>query len=113
MTLEPERPDAPSYRGRRVLVTGGGGYIGSELAPRLRQAGAEVTLLVRDAGKVPPHAAAAAARIVEADLRQADIPPEAVKTADVVFHLAAQASAVVAARDPQADWDVNVRPLLA
>ena len=34
-----------AYRGRRVLITGGLGFIGSNLGRRLVQLGAEVTLM--------------------------------------------------------------------
>lgn len=41
----------PSLKGRRVLVTGATGFIGSNLARRLHQAGAQVLALERTPGK--------------------------------------------------------------
>jgi uncharacterized protein YbjT (DUF2867 family) len=41
-------------RTMRVLVTGGTGYVGGRLVPRLLDRGHEVSCLVRDPGRLPP-----------------------------------------------------------
>jgi len=48
-----------------VLVTGATGFVGRRLVPALRDAGHEVTALVRDAGRYEPPAGV---RVVEGDL---------------------------------------------
>ena len=84
------------WSGRRVLVTGAGGFIGSHLTEALVQRGAQVRALVRYNSRGNPgnliYAAPTALRaieIVSGDLRD----PEAVRRAtigiDTIFHLGA------------------------
>ena len=69
------------------LVTGGAGFIGSALAHRLVAEGHDVTVLDRfSRGKrhrVPPEA-----RTIAADIRLPEPVEQAVREADVVWHLA-------------------------
>jgi dTDP-L-rhamnose 4-epimerase len=81
--------------GERVLITGGGGFVGSHLADALAAAGHDVILYdnlepqvhgelsVRPAYLAPEH------RLVRGDIRDADALAPLVREADVVFHLAA------------------------
>ena len=81
----------------RLLVTGGGGFIGSHLVERLLQGGHEVIVLDRD-----PATEVSGAEIVRADLADADAKASAtagaiagaiagaVRGVDAVFHLAAR-----------------------
>jgi UDP-glucose 4-epimerase len=82
---------------RRVLVTGGTGYIGTRLVESLRVARDHVTILRRTNGALPD---------VDGWL-------EALEGIDAVVHLAAQTSAYVSDRDPIADAQANVVPVLA
>lgn len=102
------------YRGKRVLVTGGLGMIGSNLAHRLVALGAEVTVL--DA--VMPHFGANhfnlsgiedSVRVVEADIRDAEHVSAVVKDQDVIFNLAGQVSYIDSLTDPYQDLDINCR----
>jgi UDP-glucose 4-epimerase len=98
------------YRSRRVLVTGGLGYLGSNLAAALLDAGADVTIvtLARDrhplaAGRFEGHGA----RVIEADVRHVGPMRDAMRGQEVVFNLAGQSGAVQSVRDPIVDLDVN------
>lgn len=82
----------------RILVTGGAGFIGRNLVPRLLEAGHQVTLLLREpyglgAAPLPATIARqrAAYQIVYADLRTYSLTARAVAEAapEVVIHLAA------------------------
>ncbi|MEU8261693.1 NAD-dependent epimerase/dehydratase family protein [Micromonospora sp. NPDC048999] len=74
---------------RRVVVTGGNGFIGSHLVEHLVARGDEVTVF--DGAPLPPDSTAAGhVRIVSGDIRDGDTLAEAVEPGvDVVYHLAA------------------------
>jgi UDP-glucose 4-epimerase len=78
------------FAGRRVLVTGGAGFVGSHVADRLLSEGAEVTVL-DDFSTGWRQFVPARARLVQADLLDAPALARAVAGCDFVFHLAANA----------------------
>jgi NAD dependent epimerase/dehydratase len=105
-----------SWSGRRVLVTGAGGFIGSHLAERLVSLGAEVRALVRynsggrrgwleGLGSQP-------ARIIAGDIRDSRCVQEAVEGCEVVFHLAALIAIPFSYEAPESYLDTNVRGTL-
>ncbi len=104
----------PSYSGSRVLVTGGAGFIGSNLAIALVGAGASVRVV--DA-MIPGYGGNRFnLRPVEdsvsldvADIRDAAAMDRAVRDVDTVFHLAGQMDHVLSLTDPYPDIDINIR----
>jgi len=70
-----------------ILVTGATGYIGGRLAPRLIEAGHEVRVLVRDAGKLRDVPWAADVEIVTGDLTDAAATASALAGMDAVYYL--------------------------
>lgn len=100
---------APAWRGRRVLVTGGAGFLGSGLCHALASAGAEVVALdamLPDGGANRANLAGGGIRLVEADLREADLAP-LTERLDAVFNLAGQTSHAGSMADPFNDLAIN------
>lgn len=101
-----------AYSGSQVLVTGGLGFIGSNLAIELVRLGARVRVvdcLVPEQGgnefNLTPVREQVDVRIQ--DLRDPAVAREAVEGQDFVFHLAGQVSHGDSMRDPQLDLAVN------
>lgn len=83
-----------ALRGRKVLVTGAGGFIGSRLCERLVEVGAEVRALVRytsdgEAGWLDRSATRSEIDIRRGDLADRDSVCDAVRDREIVFHLGA------------------------
>jgi len=98
------------YRGRRALVIGGLGYIGSNLSAALVETGAHVTivtpLLERHRDTVADFERRGA-RVVEGDAREIPAMRDVVRTQDVVFNVSGQSGALQSVLDPVLDLDVN------
>jgi UDP-glucose 4-epimerase len=102
------------WRGKRVLITGGLGFLGSSLALRLVAGGAEVTLvdaMLPDLGGNLFNVAPVRDRVTInlADVRDEHLMALMVDGMDVVFHLAAQVSHVRSLSDPYPDIDINIK----
>jgi len=109
MSADPHLDPAAAFRGQRCVVTGGLGFIGSNVAHRLTSAGADVVVI--DA-LVPNHGGESSNAPDGADVLIADIgAPEvadAIAGADVVFNVAGQVSHIESMRDPVRDLELNV-----
>ena len=108
---------ASFYRGRRVMITGGLGFIGSNLAIHLAGLGADVLLvdsLIPGSGgnlyNIEP--VKDRVRLNVADVRQSSTMNFLVRGQDVIFNLAGQVSHIDSMRDPHNDLEVNCRAQL-
>ena len=100
--------------GKNVLITGGLGFIGSNLARRLVAEGARVTVcdaLIEGYGGNLANVAEIrdAIEVERADVRDAAAMARLVAGKDVVFHLAAQVSHVMSLSNPYPDIDINIK----
>ena len=105
----------PTIGIRPILVTGGAGFIGSNLADRLAADGEHVLIfdaLLRPGvehnlawlqQRHPGHISA-----VHEDIRNADAVALAARAASAVFHLAGQVAVTTSMLDPRQDFEVNV-----
>jgi UDP-glucose 4-epimerase len=105
------------YQGRRVMITGGLGFIGSNLAHRLVELGADVLLvdsLIPDYGGNLFNISGieSRVRVNVADVRQASTMNYLVRDREVIFNLAGQVSHIDSMRDPHTDLDINCRSQL-
>jgi UDP-glucose 4-epimerase len=111
LSRENNSPDA-CYKNKAVLITGGLGFIGSNLAARLVACGARVTivdaLLPNAGGNVQNVAEIRDDVCIElSDLRDHNALPALVSEKEFIFHLAGLVSHGDSMRDPQIDLDVN------
>ena len=102
--------------GRPILITGGAGFIGSNLADRLAGEGHEI--IIYDALSRPGVERNLAwlksrhgPRIthIAGDIRDEDEVVRAAAEAGAVFHMAAQVAVTTSLADPREDFDINIR----
>ncbi len=103
----------------RILVTGGLGFIGSNVANRLLQEGQEVVLFdtARRAGVMKNldwlrEQHGERVHWTNADVRDASAVQKAMQGAVVVFHLAGQVAVTTSVADPQGDFSINAQGTL-
>jgi UDP-glucose 4-epimerase len=109
---------ASEFHGRRVLITGGLGFIGSTLAARLVEAGAEVLLvdsMIPEYGGNVANIAGIEDRVTVniADVRDVHSLPYLVSDREVIFSLAGQTSHLDSMVDPYTDLEINCRAQLS
>ncbi len=105
--MTPGTPDF--WHRKRVLVTGGAGFLGSNLCHALAGLGARVTALdamLPDGGANPANLEGAGVMLVRGDLRDTELATLCQGT-EVLFNLAAQTSHMGGQRDPVADIAIN------
>jgi UDP-glucose 4-epimerase len=103
---------------RRVLITGGLGFIGSTLARELVEAGARVTLID---SLIPEYGGSRAniegiedrVDVHVSDVRDEHSMNEHVRGQDVIFNLAGQTSHLDSMVDPYTDLEINCRAQLS
>src|SRR5215218_6291500 len=111
-------PSFEPYGGAKVLITGGLGFIGSHLAKRLVELGADVTIvdsLIPEYGGNPYNIRDIADRVHVnySDIRDPWSIRHLVKDNDFIFNLAGQVSHIDSMRDPETDLDINCRSQLS
>ncbi len=98
----------------KSLVTGGCGFIGSNLVDRLLARGQQVIVFDNLSRKGSEKNAAWLRErhgdrfdLVRGDIRDAQAIREAAREADVIYHLAAQVAVTTSVADPRTDFEIN------
>ncbi len=106
------------YKGRRVMITGGLGFIGSNLARQLVALGADVLLMD---SLLPDYGGnlfniddiADRVRVNIADVRMQSTMGVLARGQEIIFNLAGQVSHIDSMQDPYTDLEINCRAQLS
>lgn len=101
--------NASWWKNRRVVVTGGAGFLGANLCHALAGLGARVTAIdamFEEGGANPRNLDGAGVMLVRGDLRDMEL-HSLCKDTEVLFNLAAQTSHMGGQKDPVADININ------
>lgn len=105
-----------SGRARIILITGGAGFIGSNLAERMLSHPETRVRIFDDLSRsgvqhnldwlqsLPGHARL---DFIKGDVRNASAVSEAARDASEIYHLAAQVAVTTSVADPRTDFDIN------
>lgn len=101
-------------RGKKVLITGGAGFIGSNLARACVKQGAQVTVLdamlpLYGGNEFNLEDVRNQLEFVKGDIRDKETVDRLVQGQDLVFNLAAQVSYIDSRAEPFLDLDINAR----
>jgi UDP-glucose 4-epimerase len=110
-------PYGEAFKGKKVLVTGGLGFIGSNLSAQLVRLGANVTIVDNMVPRLGGNLfnvkeIADGVHINFSDVRDAHSMDYLVKGQEFIFHLAGQVNHVDSIRNPIQDLDINCRGTL-
>ena len=105
------------FQRKRVLVTGGLGFIGSNLSIRLVELGAKVTIVDNMMPRLGGNLFNVKETMDHIQINFSDVRDEhsmdyLVKDQDFIFHLAGQVNHVDSIRNPIQDLDINCRGTL-
>lgn len=102
-----------------ALITGGAGFIATNLVERLLRDGERVVLLdnfsragVEANARFSTRIGGSAVRVVRGDCRDRELVDDLVRSANQVYHFAAQVAVTTSLSDPWHDFDVNARGTL-
>ncbi len=101
------------FKNKKIVVTGGAGYLASNIVSLLKDVDCQVVRLGRNGANFAPTSGVVKIQDVYADVRDDSIWGKVLVDVDIIFHLASQTSVYAAQEDPSADLDTNVRPMLA
>src|SRR4051812_9763541 len=100
------------FRNRKILITGGLGFIGSNLSHRLLELGAAVTVFDHMSQRSGRDLSGLKGieqdvKVVVDDIRNVDAVRRVVAGVDVIFNLAGQVSYTDSMLDPRRDFDAS------
>lgn len=97
-----------------VLITGGAGFIGSNLAAHWLKRGSQVHILDNLSRKGTEKNVAwlqslkeSGLEVVQGDIRDPEVLSEAIRNVEAIVHLAAQVAVTTSVTDPRTDFEIN------
>ena len=100
--------DLSDYRGAKVLVTGGAGFVGSNLTRELCNLGAEVTVLDDlFTGDINNLNDVSIGNFIHGDVRDEKLVKKIASDFNIIFHLAAR-NIIISTKNPVEDYSVNI-----
>ena len=105
------------YNRKKVLITGGLGFLGSNLANRLVKLNADITIIdnlnfLYGGNKFNINGIEDKVKVVIGDVRDSNVVIPLVNKADIIFHFAAQVSYIDSLSMPFEDLDLNAKTTL-
>jgi UDP-glucose 4-epimerase len=97
---------------RTILITGGAGFIGSNLARSLISSGHNVVILDDFSTGLRSNIEGLDLEVIDGTIFDKETVSRAAKTVDLIIHLAARGSVPRSLRNPQSTFDVNVQGTL-
>ncbi|WP_018962779.1 NAD-dependent epimerase/dehydratase family protein [Coprothermobacter platensis] len=99
--------EVESFRNANILVTGGAGFVGSNLVRRLVELGANVTVLDNFFTGFKENLTQLPVQIIDGDVEDGELVKRLVQTSEYVFHLAVR-NIIVSTKEPMKDFLTNV-----
>lgn len=105
---------AGNYAGKRVLITGGLGFIGLNLTTALRAMKADLRVLNRSWPPDPERSQPILEGVTffKGDIRDAVLVEEAIAGCELIFHLAGKSGPAASNASPLEDLDINAKGVL-
>lgn len=100
------------FSGKKILLTGPNGYIGSGIIKALSPVACHILRVSRSTAQPPLQLERARVTDLQVDYSDASVWADVMGGVDVVFYLGAQTSTYVANQNPQADYMTNVLPIV-
>lgn len=102
-----------AYKGKSVLITGGGGFIGSNLAIKLVDLGSKVSIMD---SKLVPYGyndfnflpIRDKIKLDYSDIRDREAVERNITNKDIIFNLAGQVGEKISEENPELDRDINI-----
>lgn len=100
------------FEGKKILVTGGRGYLGSNLINVLKDVGCKIIRVDRIETVSVSEKSKAEIKNISGDIRIGEFWEGLLYGTDIIFHFAAQTSVYKADENPVEDFQINVLPML-
>lgn len=101
-----------SFIDKKILVTGGAGYLATNIISLLRNENCHIIRFDRPDTVFPPIKGKCHLSDIKGDIRDKGIWNDLLEKTDIIFHLAAQTSIYLAEKNPIFDLEINVLPML-